>query len=372
MGSPLLTTVGLVTLALEDIPPSAYFPPNYLLTQLSHMFQLEMLVIGFHSSLPNRDVERQLLDTLETMHITLPNLCAFSFRGVSAYLEALLARINTPVLRRLEVNFFNQLTFVIPHLLQFMHTSENLRSSGVQVTFAKDLVDVIATELGKGGVPPLCLRIMCSRLDWQVASTVQILSALLPALSVADRLNLHYEGNRLLSEGHNGVHRTQWRNLLRPFSNVKRLHVENKLVGELSRSLRSEPEDGEVPLELLPNLEELAYFATGNARDAMTPFIDERRAAGHPVILIDVGQELSRAAGSLIDVGQKSSPNLCGSCGKSYSRKQALIRHMKDRHFSWNFCPYCDPSWVPLEYLLQVHPYIRTSESVYRPRSSVG
>jgi hypothetical protein len=38
---------------------------------------------------------------------------------------------------------------------------------------------------------------------------------------------------------------------------VKVLHVENKLVGGLSSSLRSE--EGEVPLELLPNLEELSY-----------------------------------------------------------------------------------------------------------------
>ena len=38
IGSLLLTTtVGLVTLALGDIPPSTYFPPNYLLTPLSLM-----------------------------------------------------------------------------------------------------------------------------------------------------------------------------------------------------------------------------------------------------------------------------------------------------------------------------------------------
>ena len=307
MGSPLLTAaVGLVTLVLGDIPPSAYFPPNYLLTQLSHMSQLETLVIGFHSPLSNRDVERQPLNTLETIRITLPNLCTFGFRGVSAYLEALLSRINTPVLRRLGVTFFNQLTFVVPHLLQFMNTSANLRYSGVQVTFKKDFVGVMAAKCGK--VPPLYMRIMCRHLDWQIASTVQILSALLPVLSAVDRLNLHYEGDRSSSEWHNEGHRTQWRDLLRLFSNVKTLYVQNGLVEELSRSLRSE--DGEVPLELLPNLEALFYSAAGNARNAITPFIGERWAVGRPVSLIAVYS--------------------CHTCRKSCHSKKALNRHMKE------------------------------------------
>jgi hypothetical protein len=42
----------------------------------------------------------------------------------------------------------------------------------------------------------------------------------------------------------------QWRKLLRSFSNVKILRIDRRLVGELSRSLR--PDDGELPLELLP------------------------------------------------------------------------------------------------------------------------
>jgi hypothetical protein len=114
IGSPLLTTtVGLVTLTLYDIPPFTYFPPSYLLTRLSLMPQLETLFIQFQSPLPNRDVKTQLLDTPITMHITLPNLRRFLFKGVSAYLEGLLARISTPVLSTLGIWFFNHLTFTV-------------------------------------------------------------------------------------------------------------------------------------------------------------------------------------------------------------------------------------------------------------------
>jgi hypothetical protein len=58
IGSPLLSTsaAGLVTLKLMYIPASAYFPPNYILTRLFLMAQLESLSIGFKHPIPNRDV----------------------------------------------------------------------------------------------------------------------------------------------------------------------------------------------------------------------------------------------------------------------------------------------------------------------------
>ena len=122
--SPLFTsTAGLVFLWLGGIPRSAYFPPTYLLTRLSLMPQLERLGIGFHSPPPNSDVVSQLLFIPIITQVTLPNLRLISFRGVSAYLECLLARISTPVFGMLEVGFFDQLTFPVPHLLQFVQTS---------------------------------------------------------------------------------------------------------------------------------------------------------------------------------------------------------------------------------------------------------
>jgi hypothetical protein len=53
-----------------------------------------------------------------------------------------------------------------------------------------------------------------------------------------------------LSEDHNPVDPIEWRRLLRWFTNVKTLHVDDGLVDELSHTLRVD--DGELPLELLP------------------------------------------------------------------------------------------------------------------------
>jgi len=65
---------------------------------------------------------------------------------------------------------------------------------------------------------------------------------------------------------------------------VKTLRIGNGLTEELSRCLRLE--DGEHPLEVLPELQGLTYSGSGNA-GAFTSFTDSRQNAGRPVTLID-------------------------------------------------------------------------------------
>jgi hypothetical protein len=81
------------------------------------------------------------------------------------------------------------------------------------------------------------------------------------------------------------VSRTQWREFLRLFDNVKVLHLvmTRDLVWGVSWALCSE--NGGSPLELLPHLEELSYLGN-DIGDAFVPFINERQAVGHPVRLI--------------------------------------------------------------------------------------
>jgi hypothetical protein len=284
--------MGLVSLRLGNIPPSAYFHPTYLLTQLSLVPQLEILEIQFRSPLPNRDVERQLLATPIMPHITLPNLRRFLFGGVTAYLEGLVTQISAPVLSDLQMTLFNQLTFPVPHLLQFMDTSETLSFSTVRLTFCDDLIGLRATQVGEsaGRGYNFGMMIRCGHLDWQMSSVAQILDTLQPVFSVVETLTLnpgHIKAN-LSSEWFNEVDRTQWRQLLRSFSNLKTLRVENELIGKLAPSLLTD--DGNPPPELLPNLKEVQYSGGDDARDAFTPFIDERRVAGHPVNLTMVDQ----------------------------------------------------------------------------------
>ena len=275
------TAVGLVTLCLTINHPSTYFQPNILLQWISFMPQLENLAILFTFPVPNRDVERQLTQIPITTHITLPNLRQFFFQGVSAYLEAVVCRITTPRLEHLDIQFFKQLTFSVPSLELFVNTTENLRFGNAGIAFQDGEVVIYFPE---ADTSPFIVWVDCWHLDWQVSSVVQISNALTQVFSAVEHLVLHHRVHNQSSEEHNNVDQIEWRNLLRSFSNVKTLLVEDGLVEQLSRCLGLE--DGESPLELLPELQELTHCGRRNTGDAFTSFIDARRNAGRPVSLV--------------------------------------------------------------------------------------
>ncbi|KAI0247360.1 hypothetical protein BJV78DRAFT_1157242 [Lactifluus subvellereus] len=281
--SPVLTsTADLVTLVLHDIPPSAYFDPGYLLTRLAIMLRLETLAVRFQTPLPNREVVRQLSRIPITTHVTLPSLRRFIFRGVNAYSEGLLARLTTPLLGILEIIFYNQLTYTVTNLFQYMRRSENLNFSALRLNLTTGGIVLTAKRRPGGGDCPFRMLIGNKHFDWQVASAVQIFDGFGPLLSTVEKLTLGYEVHDSSEEWHNAVDRTHWRELLRPFNNVKTLHVETELFGKISDSLQSD--DGEPALDLLPNLKKLGY--SGETKEAFAPFINERKERGCPQLSI--------------------------------------------------------------------------------------
>ena len=275
---------GLVTLYLIIDHPSAYFRPNLLLQWISFMPQLENLEIAFAFPVSNRDVERQLTHMPITTHITLPNLRVFGFRGVRAYLEAVVCRIITPRLETLYIRLFKQLTFSFPRLVQFMNMTENLRFDDVVIEFQDNQIRMLMSYREADMYAVIVLTVECWQLDWQVSSAVQISNALSQVFSAVEHLTLRHEVHSRSSEEHNDVDRIEWRKLLSSFSNVKTLRVGDRLVERVSRCLRLE-DDGELPLDLLPELQKLTYDGSRDAGVAFTPFIDACRNAGRPVTL---------------------------------------------------------------------------------------
>jgi hypothetical protein len=290
------SAAGLVTLCLVIIHPFAYFQPNILLQWISFMPQLETLAILPSFPVPNRDVERQLARTPITTHITLPNLRLFWFRGVSAYLEAVVRRITTPRLEKLQIRLFKQLTFSVSRLPQFMNATENLRFDNVAVMFKDKYIDVLM-YLREANTYAFGVTVDCWHLDWQVSSVAQICNALSQAFSAVEHLTLEHEVHSRSFEEHNDVDRIEWRKLLRPFRNVKTLRVEDGLVDKLSCCLRLE--DGELPLEPLPELQELTYSGSRDTGDAFTSFIDARQKAGRPVTLVRYNPSQSPSEASI-------------------------------------------------------------------------
>jgi hypothetical protein len=296
IGSRLLTTaLSLVTLVLIVTIPSTYFQPDSLLQWVSFMPQLETLIIYISSADHNRTIEGQLTHTsIPTITpIALPNLRWFWFQGVNAYLEAVVRGITSPRLEKLQVFFFEQLTFSVPHLLQFMKSTatetRNLTFSNARLDFSSDQVDVATypheeTDLSQS----LHIRVLCLHLDLQVSAIAQISNSLSEMFSTVEHLTLSYEPHTLSSEEHDEVDRRTWRRILMSFRNVKTLRVEEELEEEIARCLQLENDGGELPMELLPKLHELTYSRSSRTDDYYTSFINARHIAGRPITLVDL------------------------------------------------------------------------------------
>ena len=251
------------------------------------MPQLESLGIFFHSSAPDHEDEEQFLHTLNMAHVTLLRLHWFRFQGDGAYLEALLPRMTIPALQELLIYFFDQPTFSVPHLRQFANARKDLTASRASLVFFNDsnlLLAVYSNDMT--GIETFYIGVACGNPHKQVASAAEISKALRTILSGVWYLILKDE-NHVLSldgPGDNEADRTQWRELLKSFNNVKAIQVPQVLVRVLSRSLQLD--DGESPVNFLPQLERLECFKYGDTGDAFAGFIDARSNAGHPVTLV--------------------------------------------------------------------------------------
>ena len=102
----LLSTTHLVYIDLWYIPHSGYISPKAMVTCLSTLTRLETLRIGFKYPQIYPDQNGQRLPP--QVRTLLPAVTNFWFQGVSEYLEDLLARVDTPLLKKT--------CFVLEHL----------------------------------------------------------------------------------------------------------------------------------------------------------------------------------------------------------------------------------------------------------------
>ena len=283
-GSQLLRRAdGLITLALLNLPASRWFHPEHLVAQLSAMSHLEMATIHFYAVIPNHEVKRRLLSAPVT-HITLPRLKLLILRGGSAYLEGILCRLSAPLLSTLSVEFFNQLTFDLHRLHQFVRPTGEPRFRSARMHFDKEFFSLIVDPyLERTGAYPFLVQVNCRPLNWQAACAAQICNTLAPLLASVGSLTLgfHKDGSVPWKDE---IDRAQWHGLLRTFAGVKSLQLTGGLAGDLFSSLRLD--ELELTLELLPGLEELVSSGRGHSDDSFALFISARQATGRPIRLV--------------------------------------------------------------------------------------
>ncbi len=97
----LLSSTDLVDLRLMEIPISVFISPDEMVTALSALTRLQLLHLGPEFDLFHPDWENRRLPLPTTT--VLPSLIELRFEGTIEYLEDLTARIDAPLLDRLDI-----------------------------------------------------------------------------------------------------------------------------------------------------------------------------------------------------------------------------------------------------------------------------
>ena len=122
----LLSATHLVDLSLHGIPHSGYFSPEAIATALSMLTSLGILQLEFQS--PRSRPHPSSRHLPPPTRFVLPVLTIFLFKGVSEYLDDLVARIDAPRLNSLDITLFNQIVFDTPQLIQFISRTPAMKA----------------------------------------------------------------------------------------------------------------------------------------------------------------------------------------------------------------------------------------------------
>ena len=286
----LLSATYLVHLRLENIPHSGYISPEAIVTALSTLTRLRTLWLVFESPLSRPDQGRQRPHPLTRS--VLPVLNFFEFKGVSEYLEVVVARIDAPRLDELNITLFNDIIFDTPQFNQFISRTPMLIEKA-RVTFGDDAAMVEFSSQTSGKDEELQVRIPCRELDWQVSSMEQVCASCLPPLLTLEDLHIH-EKPHWRQHWQGNIENALWLELLRPFTSVKNLYLSE----DIARCIVPALQDlvGRRATELLPALQYVFLEnqpSLGPVLEGIQQFVAVRQDTGHP-IAVSYGQKVDK------------------------------------------------------------------------------
>ena len=263
----------LFRLDLLNIPIAGYISPEAMATCLATLPSLKSLDIRFQSprSRPNRRGRPP------PTRVILPTLESFGFKGVSEYLEDLVARIDTPKLDRLRIRLFMDLMFNVPQLHKLIVRTERIRSLDSAEILFHPWASVIRSR------PAIELEIICREPDWQASSMAQVCSQLSPHLSHVEQLAIREDTPGQARQG-NGIDPMLLLELFDPFPALQHLHIYGELRSLVTRALQEHT--GESATEVLPSLRRLVFEGpppSGSIQKDIQGFITARQNSNHPV-----------------------------------------------------------------------------------------
>ena len=276
----LLSATHLTKLSLCDIPHSGYISPEVMATALSALTSLRYLHLGFHSplSLPDRASRR----LPPQKRFVLPVLTEFFFEGVSEYLDDLVARIDAPRLKKLDISFFNQILFDTPQLVQFISRTSALKAPEKAHVIFMESVAMVKLSSRASDYGDLSVAILCENTDWQVSSLEQVCTSCLPSFSTLEDLCIS-EDLDLQPDWQDNIENSLWLELLQPFAAVKNLYLSREFAPHIVPSLQDLV--GERTTEVLPILRNIfleGLKTSGPVQAGIQQFVATREAS-HPI-----------------------------------------------------------------------------------------
>ncbi|KAH9068167.1 hypothetical protein EDB83DRAFT_635702 [Lactarius deliciosus] len=259
----LLPSQDLVDIQLHDIPRAGYFSPEAFANALCGMTRLETLSLHFLSLPPRRNYLS--LPPASGDRVVLSALTRLKYRGISKYLDSLVARIDAPRLGDIDITFFNQPTLDASQLCLFINRIDmqmsSLRSDilstvgAISITFTQPRV-ALGTRLR--------LQVSCEQLDWQLSSISQICEHFSTFLFNVEDLGIETNGpSRVPGDVDDG----QWLRPIRAFDSIKDFRVPGDLATDILSALRSAEED-KIMLPALRNL----HLQKPSVNSPVTPY----------------------------------------------------------------------------------------------------
>ena len=290
IGKLPLSTHNLVFLSLGFLPPSRDFSPDAMVDILSALTKLKTLHLNFdHSEIPQISAHRASQRTPVPTRVALPTLTTFAFYGDSDYLENMVSCIDAP-LDRIFVTFSNQLVFFdMPLLRDFICRTGIFYTPNRLDTFLSyiDARIALSHQNRDNNLEVFNLEIPypSGAVELQLSSLAQACSKFLPPLPSLEHLAI-YNSKLFPFRWRHGVNNNQWMELLRPFTTVKDLILDELVVFSVAQALQELV--GEQVTEILPVLQNI--FLEGTPSSDLVPegiakFVGARELSGHPVIV---------------------------------------------------------------------------------------
>lgn len=255
-----------------------YLKPDAMATALSALTSLETLSLRFASGQSLADLGNQ-----ESQHplprSVIPSLLCFDFEGVGKYLEALVARIDTPVLGRLGITISGQATFNTTQLLWLLSRipkMQELDNARVKLDNFDVWIDFSSHDLS-------ALRLGISSYQPERQFPCLVRSFGLPFNPLPTLESLHIVTYLDLQQSRwDRVENAQWLELLRPFVAVKNLHLSKEVALRIAPALQELV--GKSETEVFPTLRNVFLEALPPMtpeHDALMQFATARRLSVH-------------------------------------------------------------------------------------------